>query len=122
MDLLAIFASNAFLIGALITAAWMTRKYWGEWVAQSIRAGVEAKLESMRSQFREHESEVDAIRGTGLENVKAAQAALVQRRIRAVDDIWQAVNELATLNWTLMIMSIVKTDAVFGSIEKEPKL
>lgn len=113
--------AGAFATGLVVTAAWMSRKWWGEWIAQRVRGDVEAELEGLRSQMRTRENEISALRETGLSNVRTSQAALTQRRLQAVDDLWQGVEDWGKLSGTLMVMSIIKFEDVPKHLTADPK-
>jgi len=118
MDIGTLATTNIVVLIVVGVVVWGTRKWWSEWIAQQVRGDVEERLERLRFELRQSESEIGVLRDSALSNLKTTQAALTQRRMKAVDDLWAGVDQWSQFNGTLMTMALLRSDAFLESLEQ----
>lgn len=114
--------SSVLTTAAIAVLAWLGRKWLAEWISASVRHDFDKKLEGLRAELRAKEAQIAALREGALANMIALQNATAQRRLKAADDLWQAVTELNAFTGALVHMSVIKFDAASARIETDPKL
>jgi hypothetical protein len=119
--------------GLFAAALWLARKLIVARLARSIEHEFNAKLEALRTQFREgeerlradlraREAELGALRSGALSALASRQAALDKRRLEAVDQLWAAVTALAPARTIAMSMSVFNFKLVAARAAHDPKL
>lgn len=106
----------------LAIAAFFARQYIIDFISTSVRHDFEKKLETVRAALRAKEAEIEALRSGAFSRVDAIQTAIVARRMKAADDLWDAVIDWQSLTSVVSMMAYVKFDAASERIEHEPKL
>jgi len=102
-------------------------------ITESIRGEVETKLERVRSEFREKEvafqsrlasqnKEIEDVRNSALNTSVSRQAEVDARRLKAIDDMWAAVQNLRPMATISNNMSLIKPDAMSAAIAEKPEL
>jgi len=89
---------------------------------KSIEHKFDNKLETIKSEFRAKEQEIESLRGGAMSALISRQVALDKRRIEAVDQIWAAVSALAPARTISQMMSTVNYDAASKQAEYDPKI
>ena len=95
----------------LCVAVWLGRNVILERLKESVRHEFNEKLERVRAELREKESQIDALRSGALSGVQHRQSALYDRRLRATEDLWGAVISLAGAKQISALMASIKFDA-----------
>jgi len=80
--------------GALAAALWFARSLISERLQGSVRHEFDSKLEGVKAEIREGERRLDAVRSTALAALASGQTALNERRLRAIEDLWDAATVL----------------------------
>jgi hypothetical protein len=114
--------SLALTIGVPIVL-FALRNFIVAWISKRVQYGFDTKIEELRtrlrtseeqfkSDLREREAEITALRNNILSGSAGRQTLLDKRRFDAVEKIWTAVNDLAQLKGLSATMAIVNYDAV----------
>jgi hypothetical protein len=114
--------TSGLAAGVLLVAAWIARKWLLAQISESVRHEYDAKLENVRSELRARENQLAALRDGALTHMVSTQTAASQRRLKAVDDLWQAVTEWQRLAGAVKHMEVIKFEECSKSIESEPNL
>jgi hypothetical protein len=85
---------GAILVATLLLGRKLITNWLTEWVKHSARHDFDVKLEELRAEIREGEEHLNAVRSTALAALASGQTALNQRRLQAVDDLWEATMAL----------------------------
>lgn len=116
----------------LVLVLWSLRNLISTWLTKSVSHEYDKKIEALRASLRQSEeafraelkakeSEIDALRTGALSGIINRQAALYQRQIVAVEQIWDAVISLAPAKRISATMAIVKFDVAAKEAAKEPR-
>lgn len=114
--------TSGLAAGLILAAAWLARKWLSAEISESVRNDYETKLERVRAEIREGETQLAALRNGALSHMVSAQTAASQRRLKAVDDLWEAVTEWQKLAAAVKYMEVIKFEECSKRIEHEPKL
>ncbi len=117
---------------ALVAAAFAGREWIAARVAKTVQHNLDIKLEGLRSeqreseervksQLRDREAEVSAMRTNLLTGSAGRQALLEKRRVEALEKIWIASHDFGQLKGLAAAMSTLKFDAV-AKRSTEPKM
>jgi hypothetical protein len=97
------------------------------WIMARVRRGVEHQFdiqieeirtklhqteEQFKSELRDKEAEITALRNTILAGSASRQALLDKRRFEAVEKVWTAINDFKQLKALSSMMAVMKFDAV----------
>jgi len=97
----------------------------------SVRAGFEAKLETLRSDLRRSEEElkselrskeaqITALRDGILSGRAQRQALVDKRRLEAIDGLWAAFNALVPFTMVSRFMAVVNFDVAAKEVNQHP--
>lgn len=103
-------------------AAWLGRNALLERLKGSISHEFNEKLENVRAELREKESQIDALRSGALSGVQHRQAVLYGRRLKATEDLWKAVVSMAGAKNISAMMAAIKFDEAAKEAAHNPKL
>ncbi len=106
------------LFGALI---WLCREFISTRLTRSVqhefdrklakvRADFQAAEEQLKSELREKEAAITALRGGALSTLASRQVAIDKRRLKAIDQLWCAFNSLAPARGITTSISFFKFD------------
>jgi hypothetical protein len=79
---------------------------------ENLRADLRKSEEQYKSELRDREAEIAALRNAVLAGSAGRQALLDKRRFEAVEKVWIAVNDLAQLKGLSATMAILRYDAI----------
>jgi hypothetical protein len=88
---------------------------------ENLKTTLRQSEEAFRAELRAKEAQIDALRTGALSGIINKQAALYQRQIVAVEQIWDAVISLAPAKNVSATMAIVKFDAAAKEAAKDPR-
>ncbi len=88
---------------------------------EDLRAILRQSEEAFKAQLRAKESQIDALRTGALTGISNRQAVLYQRRIVAVEQIWNAVISLAPAKQVSATMAILKFEAAAKEAARDPR-
>lgn len=118
--------------GILSAIVWLSREWIGARLAKSIQHEFDRKLELLRAdlreseeklkeRIREKEGEIAALRSGALTALASRHAALDNRRLQAVDQIWEAFNGLAPARGLATSLGFIKFEFAAELAERDPK-
>lgn len=102
-------------------ALWLSRKLILTRLANSVRHEFDVKLEQLRSDLHDREREIRGVRETALSALTTAKSAIDQRRIEAIDQVWQGLIEARADVMAVHLVGILKLNNIARSIS-DPRL
>jgi hypothetical protein len=118
----AILVSNSILLAALSVAVLFARNYVREWIVGTVRHDFERKLETLRADFRSKEEHTKATREGPLSSAAAAQAIIMERRLKAVDELWVAVNDWHAFRINATVVGMLNFEVASQQVATQPGL
>lgn len=107
---------------ALSAGIWFGKNWMAARIQRSVQHTFDEKIENLRSELREREAEIAALRSGALSGLAQRRALLDKRRIEAVDRFWAAFVALAPYRAAVIYTSIMKIDAIATEIGRNEKL
>jgi hypothetical protein len=93
-------------------AAWGARIWAKAFIESRVKLSVDKEIEELRSQLRQRETEIAALRD-GVLSGRANRAAMIdKRRLDAIDQLWASFVRLTKLKGPAMSLSMLKFEAV----------
>lgn len=89
---------------------------------ENVRAVLRQSEETLKADLKTKESQINALTNGALTGVVNRQAALCQRQILAVEQLWGSVTSLAPAKSVSAQMAIVDFDAALKEAAKDPKV
>lgn len=119
--------------GLLAMALWLGRNLILTRLTQSVEFEFSKKIEAVRTQLREGEErlkadlrakeiEIAALRSGAMTALASRQIAIDKRRLEAVDQLWSAVNSLASARGISAHMSLVDYEKAAKGVERSPRV
>lgn len=104
--------------GIFAAALWLARNIISTRLTRSVEHEFNRKLESLRSEYRQHEdllrselqaraTEIEALRAGALANMSGRQAAADKRRLEAIDQLWNGVLALGPARMLATYLSVL---------------
>jgi hypothetical protein len=88
---------------------------------ESIRAKLRKSEESFKAELRTKESQIEALRSGALTSIVNRQVALYERQIVAVEQLWNAIIELAPAKAVSTMMASIKFEVAAKSAAEDHK-
>jgi hypothetical protein len=96
-------------------------------LSSSVQHGYNKKIKDIESSLRKAEakfsndlavksSEIDALKGGALSNAVNSQNILYERKVKAVESLWQSTVEIRTLTFTAKTVGMIDVDVVLKEI------
>ncbi|MBN9425651.1 MAG: hypothetical protein J0H09_04010 [Burkholderiales bacterium] len=111
--------SAAFSTLAISVIAWLSRTWIATRLTSSIRYEFDEKIESLKSDLRQKEAQVEALRSGGLAAMIARQSKLEERRILAIEELWSAFHSLGPLRKYVVLLSAIDFDEALQSSSRD---
>ncbi len=89
---------------------------------ENLKAELKTKEEALKADLRAKENELAAMRGGAMSAMASRQMAIDKRRLEAVDQLWDAFNNLAPLRNMAEILAQYDFEAVAKAAENNPKM
>jgi hypothetical protein len=89
---------------------------------ENLKAELKTKEEVLKADLRVKENELAALRGGAMSAIASRQMAIDKRRLKAIDQLWDAFNKLAPLRNMAEIIAVYDFDAAAKAAESNPKL
>lgn len=89
---------------------------------EKLKAELKTKEEVFTADLRAKENELAALRGGAMSAIASRQMAIDKRRLKAIDQLWDAFNKLAPLRNMAEILAQYDFDAAAKVAESNPKL
>jgi hypothetical protein len=100
--------STALLAGVM----WLGRKLISERLTASVKYEFDGKLEILRAEIRAGEERLTSVRSAAMAALSRGQAALNQRRMQAIDDLWRGTMAYKTGTGLVQVMGRFRIDQV----------
>lgn len=110
--------STTFLLAAVL---WLSRNLIITRLTNSVRHEYDTKLESLKADLKAKSSQIDALRSGALSGVTTRQAAIFQRRLTAIDLLWDTVVSLGPAKAVSAWMAVVKFEAAAKEAANNPR-
>jgi hypothetical protein len=102
-------------------ALWLSRNLIFTRLTNSVRHEYDTKLENLKADLQAKASQIDALRSGVLSGVTTRQAAIFQRRLAAIEQLWDAVVSLGPAKSVSAWMAVVKFEAAAKEAAKNPR-
>ncbi|MGF7130540.1 hypothetical protein P3T40_002015 [Paraburkholderia sp. EB58] len=102
-------------------ALWLSRNLIATRLTNSVRHEYDTKLERLKADLNAKASQIDALRSGVLSAVTAREAAIFQRHLTAIEQLWSAVISLGPAKSVSAWMAIVKFEAAATEAAKNPR-
>ncbi len=93
--------------GLLGLALWLFKEFISNRLKREVEHEFNEKLENLRSDIRQKEQELNALRSGALAGRANRQSMLEQRRLKALDIVWSDAMKLGGLRLNAQMMSVV---------------
>lgn len=125
--------SSTLVVSLLMAAAaWLARNWISTRLAASIRHEFDTKLAdsnsahrrselSLEASLRNKQLQIDALSSSALSGVSNRQAAILQRKLLAIDQLWSAFNTLAPARVAATFLSVLNYEAAAKEAEKNER-
>lgn len=111
--------STTSLLAAVL---WLSRNLIITRLTNSVRHEYDTKLENLKADLKAKSSQIDALRNGVLSGVTTRQAAIFQRRLTAIEQLWDAVVSLGPAKAVSAWMAVVKFEAAAKEAANNPRL
>ena len=102
-------------------ALWLSRNLIITRLTNSVRHEYDTKLENLKADLNAKASQIDALRSGVLSGVTSRQAAIFQRRLSAIEQLWDVVVSLWPAKAASAWMAVVKFEAAAKEAAKNPR-
>lgn len=114
-------------------ALWLSRKLIATRLTASVEHEFNSRLEDLRANFREREEqfkaelrsrqeEIAALRSGAITAMTSRQVALDQRRLQAVDQLWESFTALAPAKFISSYMSVIKFETTANEAVRDERV
>jgi len=107
MEWIAAISTTSLLAAAL----WLSRNLIITRPTNSVRHEYDTKLENLKADLKAKSSQIDALRSGALSSVTTRQAAIFQRQLTAIEQLWDSVVSLGPAKAVSAWMAVVKFEA-----------
>lgn len=118
MEWIAAISTTALFAAAL----WLLRNFIITRLTNSVRHEYDTKLENLKADLMAKASQIDALRSGVLSGVTTRQAAIFQRRLAAIEQLWDAVVALVPAKAVSAWMAVVKFEAAAKEAARNPRV
>jgi hypothetical protein len=88
---------------------------------EALKAEFEVKQAALKAELQAKQAQLDSFRNAVLSGVTSRQATVDNRRLEAVDQLWEAVRLLGFAKVGATFMSTIKFEALLKEAERNPK-
>ncbi|MDO8341651.1 MAG: hypothetical protein Q7T48_00465 [Cellvibrio sp.] len=104
----------------LALALWLTKSAILERLKGAVQHEFNEKLEKVKTELREKENQITALRAGALSGASHRQVALYERKLKAAEKLWSAVNSLSGGKGISSIMAAIKFEAAARESARNP--
>ncbi|HEH9427109.1 TPA: hypothetical protein SIA32_002332 [Aeromonas sobria] len=102
-------------------AIWLGRSLISTRLTNSVKNEFESKLETLRSELKSKELQIESLRSGAMSGLITRQAALYQRKLEAIDQIWSSVKELDKAKHCSSVMATLSFELSLTASAKNPR-
>ena len=117
---------------AFAVIIWLSRNLIVTRLTNAVRHEYDEKIEKLKTELRQSEeafkadlrakeAQIDALRSGALSGMANRQAAIFQRQLRAIEQLWEAVVSLGPAKAASAWMAVVKFEAAAKEAAKNPR-
>lgn len=107
--------------GAFAVVLWLFRGVITTRLKNSVAHEFNAKLEALKAELAAKQSQIEALRSGVLSSITARHNAVFERRLRAVEELWQAVLALAGAKGVAKTIAVIKYENALKMAERDPR-
>jgi hypothetical protein len=100
---------------------WLSRNLISTRLTNAVRHEYNAKLENLKAELKAKSSQIDALRSGALSGVATRHAAIFERQLAAIEQLWEAVVFLEPAKNASSWMAVVKFEAASKEAAKNPR-
>ena len=108
----------ATVIGML---SWLMRNLILTRLTKAVSFEFDKKLEILRSEISRKQNQIDALQGGALSAQLSRRNSLFEKRVKAVEQIWEAVTNLSAAKGLARTLLAIKFDSALEKAEKDDK-
>ena len=86
------------------------KTWFTAWITKGMEHKFDVKLENLKSDLRQNEAEIDALRNNVLSASTGRQTLLDKRRFEAVEKIWTAINDFGPAKGLSQMMALLNIE------------
>ncbi|WP_188013208.1 hypothetical protein [Photobacterium damselae] len=91
---------------------WLSRKLIITRLKNAVKHEYDVKLEELKAEIRSKESDIQALRDGALSGVINRSSVLYERRVKAVEELWEAVTSLAAAKNISSKLAVLNIEAI----------
>lgn len=99
-------------------ALWLAKNWIAARLTNAVRHEYEAAIEQIRAELRAKEAQIEALRTGALSGLAKRQAIIFERRLNAIEQLWESLVALAPAKNVAAWMAVVKFDAAVKEAAK----
>jgi hypothetical protein len=104
----------------LALALWLLRKLISTRLTQSVKNEFDSKLEDLKSELRQKEDQIKSLQQGALSGLVSRQSKMYEKRIEAIEQIWEAKSQLSKGVHLVHSMALLKFEISSEESVKNP--
>jgi hypothetical protein len=100
---------------------WLCRSLIITRLTNAVKHEYDAKLESLRAEIRSKESDIQALRDGALSGIINRSSVLYERRVKAVEDLWETVTSLTSAKNISSKLAVLNIEAISKKVAHDDK-
>lgn len=121
MDQLTIWIPAVTTTSLFGAALWLARSLIITRLKNSVKNEFDTKIEVLRSELKSKEAQIESLRSGAMSGFITRQGALYQRKLQAIDQIWNAVKELEKGKFISTTLGSLDIEVCAKESAKNPK-
>jgi hypothetical protein len=105
----------------LALAMWLFRSLISTRLTKSVENEFNTKIENLRSDLRQKETSIEALRSGAMSGLLGRQVSLYERQLAAIDQVWEAVSVLEKAKHISKLIAITKYEESAEEAAKNPQ-
>lgn len=100
---------------------WLCRQLIITRLTNAVKHEFDAKLESLKAEIRSKESDIQALRDGALSGIINRSSVLYERRVKAVEELWETVTSLASAKNISSKLALLNIEAISKKVAHDDK-
>lgn len=105
----------------LAGALWLSRKLIITRLKNAVKHEYDAKLEALKADIRSKETDIQALRDGALNGIINRSSVLYERRVKAVEELWETVTSLATAKNISSRLAVLNVEALSKKVGQDDR-
>lgn len=101
---------------------WLCRQLIITRLTNAVKHEYDAKLESLKAEIRSKESDIQALRDGALSGIINRSSVLYERRLKAVEELWETVTSLASAKNISSKLALLNIEAISKKVVHDDKI